>query len=97
MSAPAERKDLQATKRMKGVMGKYFTELTEGLHELLVVKWSTYVADGEDTTYVPLYQSEMELTLPVECSTPTELEVRLTPEGGGGASDAHAAKPRGAA
>ncbi len=43
----AERKDFEANKAMKGVMGKYFTELTEGPKQGKKTAWCTSVGPAE--------------------------------------------------
>jgi len=47
MSSAAERKDFEATKKMKGVMGKYFTELTQGPEQGTKTAWCTSVGPAE--------------------------------------------------
>jgi benzoyl-CoA reductase/2-hydroxyglutaryl-CoA dehydratase subunit BcrC/BadD/HgdB len=47
MSSGAERKDFQATKKMKAVMGKYFTELAEGPKQGRKTAWCTSVGPAE--------------------------------------------------
>ena len=47
MSSAAERKDFEATKKMKGVMGKYFTELTQGPEQGKKTAWCTSVGPAE--------------------------------------------------
>src|SRR5512137_2533597 len=46
-SGSAERKDFEATKRMKGVMGSYFTELIEGPQAGKKTAWCTSVGPAE--------------------------------------------------
>lgn len=47
MSADAKRKDFEATKKMKGVMGKYFTDLTSGPDTGKKTAWCTSVGPAE--------------------------------------------------
>ena len=47
MSSAAERKDLEATKQMKGVMGKYFMELAAGADQGKKTAWCTSVGPAE--------------------------------------------------
>jgi len=47
MSSAAERKDFEATKKMKNVMGKYFTELTQGPQQGEKTAWCTSVGPAE--------------------------------------------------
>ena len=47
MAEAAERRDIQATKAMKGVMGKYFTELMAGPEEGKKTAWCTSVGPAE--------------------------------------------------
>jgi benzoyl-CoA reductase/2-hydroxyglutaryl-CoA dehydratase subunit BcrC/BadD/HgdB len=47
MSSAGERRDFQSTKKMKGVMGKYFTELTEGPQQGKKTAWCTSVGPAE--------------------------------------------------
>ena len=47
MSSAVERKDLEATKKMKGVMGKYFMELAEGPKQGKKTAWCTSVGPAE--------------------------------------------------
>jgi len=44
---PAERKDFEATKKMKGVMGKYFMSLAAGPQEGKKTAWCTSVGPAE--------------------------------------------------
>jgi len=46
-SGSAERKDFETTKKMKGVMGKYFTELAEGPQAGKKTAWCTSVGPAE--------------------------------------------------
>lgn len=45
--AGAERKDFEATKKLRGVMGKYFTELAQGPQEGKKTAWCTSVGPAE--------------------------------------------------
>lgn len=47
MPSAAERKDFEATKKLKGVMGKYLTELTEGPEAGKKTAWCTSVGPAE--------------------------------------------------
>jgi len=47
MTARAERRDFESTKKMKGVMGKYFAELTHGPEEGKKTAWCTSVGPAE--------------------------------------------------
>ena len=47
MPSPTERKDFAATARMKEVMGKYFTELTQGREQGRKTAWCTSVGPAE--------------------------------------------------
>ena len=47
MSSGAERKEFEATKKLKGVMGKYFTELVEGPQAGKKTAWCTSVGPAE--------------------------------------------------
>ncbi len=47
MSSASERKDFEATRKMKGVMGKYFTELAEGPQQGKKTAWCTSVGPAE--------------------------------------------------
>jgi benzoyl-CoA reductase/2-hydroxyglutaryl-CoA dehydratase subunit BcrC/BadD/HgdB len=47
MAYGTERKDFEATKKMKGVMGKYFTELMSGREEGKKTAWCTSVGPAE--------------------------------------------------
>jgi len=47
MSQPAERKDLETTKKMKSVMGKYFMELEQGAQQGRKTAWCTSVGPAE--------------------------------------------------
>ena len=47
MPSASERKDFEATKKMKGVMGKYFGELTEGPKAGKKTAWCTSVGPAE--------------------------------------------------
>ena len=47
MPEPAERKEFQATEKMKAVMGKYFTELAHGPEQGVKTAWCTSVGPAE--------------------------------------------------
>jgi len=47
MASGAERKDFQATKKMKAVMGNYFTELAQGPQQGKKTAWCTSVGPAE--------------------------------------------------
>ncbi|MBN2476618.1 MAG: 2-hydroxyacyl-CoA dehydratase [Pirellulales bacterium] len=47
MSSATERRDFEATKKMKGVMGKYFMELTQGPQQGRKTAWCTSVGPAE--------------------------------------------------
>jgi len=47
MASTPERKDFQATKKMKAVMGKYFTDLTQGPQAGKKTAWCTSVGPAE--------------------------------------------------
>ncbi len=47
MSSAVERKDFEATKKMKGVMFKYFTDLTQGPEQGKKTAWCTSVGPAE--------------------------------------------------
>jgi benzoyl-CoA reductase/2-hydroxyglutaryl-CoA dehydratase subunit BcrC/BadD/HgdB len=47
MSSGVERREFRATKKMKGVMGKYFTELAEGHQKGRKTAWCTSVGPAE--------------------------------------------------
>jgi benzoyl-CoA reductase/2-hydroxyglutaryl-CoA dehydratase subunit BcrC/BadD/HgdB len=47
MSTAVERKDFEATKKMRGVMGKYFTELCQGPEQGRKTAWCTSVGPAE--------------------------------------------------
>jgi len=47
MAAPAERKDFESTRKMKAVMGQYFTELAAGPKEGRKTAWCTSVGPAE--------------------------------------------------
>ncbi len=47
MSSGGERKDIEATRKMKGLMGKYFTELTQGPEQGKKTAWCTSVGPAE--------------------------------------------------
>lgn len=47
MSPAAERKGFESTKKMKGVMGKYFTDLSNGPEEGKKTAWCTSVGPAE--------------------------------------------------
>jgi benzoyl-CoA reductase/2-hydroxyglutaryl-CoA dehydratase subunit BcrC/BadD/HgdB len=47
MMSSVERKDLEATKKMKGVMGKYFTDLDQGPGQGKKTAWCTSVGPAE--------------------------------------------------
>ena len=47
MSSAAERKDFEATKKMRGLMGQYFTELCQAGENGKKVAWSTSVGPAE--------------------------------------------------
>jgi len=47
MSSDVQRKDFEASKKMKGVMGKYFTELVEGPNQGKKTAWCTSVGPAE--------------------------------------------------
>ena len=47
MASDAERKDFEATKKMKAVMGNYFTELMRGREEGKKTAWCTSVGPAE--------------------------------------------------
>ncbi len=47
MPPSTERKDFEATRKMRGVMGKYFTELSQGRAEGKKTAWCTSVGPAE--------------------------------------------------
>ena len=47
MAATTERKEFEATKKMKGVMGKYFMDLTAGAEQGKKTAWCTSVGPAE--------------------------------------------------
>ena len=47
MSSASERRDFEATRKMKGLMGKYFTELVEGPQQGKKTAWCTSVGPAE--------------------------------------------------
>ena len=47
MPATSERKDFEATKKLRGVMGQYFTDLSRGAAEGKKTAWCTSVGPAE--------------------------------------------------
>ena len=47
MASGGERKDFEATRKMKGLMGKYFTELCQGPEQGKKTAWCTSVGPAE--------------------------------------------------